>query len=117
MTKRSDEQNELDAALKATFPSSDPVAIGGASGSGPDRPLHRKPAKLDVALVEELAGNVTRKQASASDENADSPATEKDTEKTPSFSVDRKGESSAGALTPKDKERSVAARRDGSNNR
>jgi hypothetical protein len=38
-------------------------------------------------------------------------------EKEPSFSPDRKGESSAGALTRKDKERSVAADRDGSNTR
>jgi hypothetical protein len=37
--------------------------------------------------------------------------------KKPTFSVDRKGESSAGALKPKDKERAVAADRDGSNTR
>jgi hypothetical protein len=116
MTKRSDEQKELDAALEATFPASDPVAIGDASASGPDRPVHRKPATLDVALVDELADNVTRKQASASHPDGGT-AKEKATEQTPSFSVERKGESSAGALTPKDKERSVAARRDGSNNR
>ena len=34
-----------------------------------------------------------------------------------SFEPDRKGESSAGALTSKDKKRAVAARRDGSNTR
>lgn len=34
-------------------------------------------------------------------------------EKKPSFSVDRKGESSAGALATKDKKRAVATRRDG----
>ncbi len=34
-----------------------------------------------------------------------------------SFGVDRKGESSAGALASKDKKRSVAARRDGGNSR
>lgn len=33
-------------------------------------------------------------------------------EKTKSFSVDRKGESSAGALATKDKERAVPAKRD-----
>jgi hypothetical protein len=37
--------------------------------------------------------------------------------KTHSFSPDRKGEASAGALASKDKKRSVSARRDGSNNR
>jgi len=37
--------------------------------------------------------------------------------KKPSFSVDRKGESSAGALAAKDKKRAVAASRDGSNTR
>jgi hypothetical protein len=34
-----------------------------------------------------------------------------------SFSPDRKGEASAGALSSKDKKRAVAATRDGSNNR
>jgi len=34
-----------------------------------------------------------------------------------SFSVDRKGESSAGALSEKDKKRAVAASSDGSNRR
>ena len=38
-------------------------------------------------------------------------------EKKPSFGHDRKGESSAGALASKDKKRSVAASRDGSNTR
>ncbi len=37
--------------------------------------------------------------------------------KTHSFSADRKGEASAGALASKDKKRAVAARRDGSNTR
>ncbi len=35
-------------------------------------------------------------------------------EKKPSFGVDRKGESSAGALASKDKKRAVSIRRDGS---
>lgn len=59
------EQQELDAALEATFPASDPVALADdAAGSEPDRPLHRKPAQLDVALVEELARNVGQKHKS-----------------------------------------------------
>lgn len=38
-------------------------------------------------------------------------------EKKPSFGPDRKGEASAGALSSKDKERAVAARRGSSNTR
>ena len=54
-------EKELDQALKATFPASDPFALGEVS-SEPDRPLHRKAAKLDKALVEELATNARAKQ-------------------------------------------------------
>ena len=55
-------EEELDQALKATFPASDPVAIGGVTATEPDRPLHRRPAKLDKGLVEELARNARAKQ-------------------------------------------------------
>lgn len=55
-------EKDLDQALKATFPASDPFAVGEASGSEPDRPLHRRPAKLDNALVEELATNARARQ-------------------------------------------------------
>ena len=34
---------ELDDALKDTFPASDPVAIGEAHATEPDRPINRKP--------------------------------------------------------------------------
>jgi hypothetical protein len=54
-------QEELDEALEATFPASDPVAVDEASSAKPDRPVDRKPAALDVALVEELARNVGKK--------------------------------------------------------
>lgn len=47
----------------------------------------------------------------------DPSGTKKAAKKTPSFSVDRQGESSAGAVTEKDKLRAVPATRDGSNNR
>lgn len=57
--------------------------------------------------------NSTGKTDRASDEARNKPAAKK----THSFSVDRKGESSAGALASKDKKRAVAARRDGSNTR
>lgn len=52
---------ELDQALEATFPASDPIAIGEVSGETPDRPVQRRPAKIDKALVEELALNVAAK--------------------------------------------------------
>jgi hypothetical protein len=52
---------ELDEALKETFPASDPIAVDAVTGTEPDRPLHRKPAKIDKALVEQLARNVAAK--------------------------------------------------------
>lgn len=54
-------QQERDDALKATFPASDPASIGDASGLQPDRPMHRKPATLDVRLARELARKVADK--------------------------------------------------------
>jgi len=56
---------ELDQALKATFPASDPVAIDQSCGTVPDRPLQRRPAALDKELVEELARNVAEKHEKA----------------------------------------------------
>ncbi|MFA5898256.1 MAG: hypothetical protein WC829_04000 [Hyphomicrobium sp.] len=58
---------ELDQALEATFPASDPVAIGEISGEEPDRPLQRRPAKIDMALVDELARNVAAKHRNKPD--------------------------------------------------
>jgi hypothetical protein len=55
-------EQELDQALKATFPASDPVAIGDATGTEADRPVHRRPAVIDKTLVEELARNAAEKQ-------------------------------------------------------
>ena len=52
---------ELDEALKETFPASDPIAVDPDTGGKPDRPIHRKPAQIDKALVEELARNVAKK--------------------------------------------------------
>lgn len=49
---------ELDEALEATFPASDPVAVGETTSTKPDRPLDRRPAKLDLELVNELARHV-----------------------------------------------------------
>ena len=55
-------REELKGALEATFPASDPVAVDSNSSAQPDRPVHRKPAALDVELVEELARNVDKKR-------------------------------------------------------
>lgn len=55
---KADLDGQLNDALKDSFPASDPVTIGAASAGEPDRPLHRRPAKLDTDLVNELARNV-----------------------------------------------------------
>lgn len=53
---------ELDEALQETFPASDPIAVGDVTSTKPDRPVGRRPAKLDKELVEELARNVGAKR-------------------------------------------------------
>ena len=53
---------QLDEALKDTVPASDPVAIGDAHASEPDRPIGRKPALLDKELVRELADHLKQKE-------------------------------------------------------
>lgn len=57
-TKRSEVDEELDEALKATFPASDPVAVGEPTSTKPDRPIDRRPVEIDVELVNELARHV-----------------------------------------------------------
>ena len=57
-TKRSEVDEELDEALKATFPASDPVAVGETTSTKPDRPIDRRPAEIDIELVNELARHV-----------------------------------------------------------
>jgi hypothetical protein len=52
---------ELDDALKGTFPASDPLAVGDATSTEPDRPIDRKPALLDKELVHELADHLKQK--------------------------------------------------------
>ena len=42
----------LDQALLATFPASDPIAIGASTATEPpSRPVERRPAAIDVAAV------------------------------------------------------------------
>lgn len=53
---------ELNEALKETFPGSDPVAID-ASTDKPIRPIGRRPPGIDKALVEDLAREVRKSHA------------------------------------------------------
>lgn len=53
---------ELDDALKGTFPASDPVAIGEVTSTEPDRPIDRKPALLDKELAHQLAEHLKKKR-------------------------------------------------------
>ena len=54
-------EQELDIALRQTFPASDPIAVGDPTAIEPERPIDRKPALLDKELVRELAKNVSAK--------------------------------------------------------
>lgn len=58
-------EDELEDALEATFPASDPVQIGSPTSETPDRPLHRRPAVIDKDLVDKLAREVGRKKGAA----------------------------------------------------
>jgi hypothetical protein len=57
--------SELENALEATFPASDPVSIGEGTSDKPDRPANRRPAQIDKHLVDELAAEVARKKGAA----------------------------------------------------
>ncbi len=56
---------DLDNALAATFPASDPVNIATDRSSEPDRPIGRRPAKIDQALVDKLAREVSQRKGAA----------------------------------------------------
>jgi hypothetical protein len=56
---------DLDRALKDTFPASDPTS-GNRIDEKPVRPVHRRPAKIDKALVDKLAKEVERKERAKS---------------------------------------------------
>jgi hypothetical protein len=62
---KADLDRELDDALENTFPASDPVAVGDATSDSPERPVHRRPARIDRALVEKLAREVAAKRKGA----------------------------------------------------
>lgn len=63
--KKAELEEELDAALEATFPASDPLAIGEETAGGPDRPVGRKPPRIDKKLVDALAKKVAEKKGAA----------------------------------------------------
>jgi hypothetical protein len=52
---------ELNEALKETFPGSDAIAID-ASGDKPFRPIERRPPEIDKRLVDDLAREVRKSQ-------------------------------------------------------
>lgn len=52
---------ELNEALKETFPGSDAIAVD-ASSDEPIRPVSRRPSRIDRALVEDLARKVRKSQ-------------------------------------------------------
>jgi hypothetical protein len=54
-------EDQLEDALEHTFPASDPFAVGEPTSGEPERPLERRPALIDRALVDELAQKVAGK--------------------------------------------------------
>ncbi len=58
-------EKDLDKALEATFPASDPVAIEGKTSDRPDRPVNRRPPTIDKGLVDALAKKVAKKKGAA----------------------------------------------------
>jgi|AERA01.1.fsa_nt_gi hypothetical protein len=63
--KKAELEKELDEALAATFPASDPIAVGEETSGGPDRPASRQAPKIDKKLVDELAKTVDEKKGAA----------------------------------------------------
>lgn len=63
--KKAELENELDKALEATFPASDAISIDATISDTPDRPVHRRPPKIDKNLVDELAKEVADKRGAA----------------------------------------------------
>lgn len=63
--KKVELEKELDNALEATFPASDPVSIDATTSDVPDRPVDRRPPTIDKKLVEKLAKAVADKKGAA----------------------------------------------------
>ena len=60
---RAELEQQLDEALKQTFPASDPVTIGEPTALVPDRPADRQAPLLDSELVNELAAHLEKSMA------------------------------------------------------
>jgi hypothetical protein len=56
---------DLEDALEATFPASDPIHIASDKSAKPDRPVERRPAKIDKGLVDKLAREVEKDKGAA----------------------------------------------------
>jgi acetylornithine deacetylase/succinyl-diaminopimelate desuccinylase-like protein len=63
--KKAELEEELEKALEETFPASDPVTIDLTSSDVPDRPVDRRPPKIDKKLVDALAKKVADKKGAA----------------------------------------------------
>lgn len=61
---RAELEQQLDEALKQTFPASDPVTIGEPTALVPDRPADRQAPLLDTELVNELAAHLEKRARS-----------------------------------------------------
>lgn len=60
--KRAELESELNKALEATFPASDAITIDDTISDMPDRPVDRRPPKIDKKLVDALAREVAEKK-------------------------------------------------------
>lgn len=63
--KKAELEKELDKALEATFPASDPISIDNIVSDVPDRPIDRRPPSIDKKLVDKLAKEVAEKKGAA----------------------------------------------------
>ena len=62
---RAELEKQLDKALQETFPASDPGHVGIFTAGEPDRPIGRRPARIDKALVDKLAKQVAEHKKGA----------------------------------------------------
>ncbi|HVZ06214.1 hypothetical protein [Hyphomicrobium sp.] len=53
---------ELDEALRETFPGSDAIAVD-VSDDKPSRPMERRPPQIDKQMVDEMARKVKKKHS------------------------------------------------------
>jgi hypothetical protein len=63
--KKAELEKELDKALEATFPASDPISVDNIISDAPDRPIDRRSPTIDKRLVDKLAKEVAEKKGAA----------------------------------------------------